>query len=161
MAHAPRKFFELHSNHQSQIAGEALDYFRQLYAIERDVVELGVEDRRRLRQSKAKPILDEFETWLKRRRQQVLNGSATAKAIDYSLRRRAALVHYLGDGQVPIDNNWIENRIRPIATGRKNWLFAGSQRAGQRRCRDHEPDPVGETQRPRSLRLSEVRSTRS
>ena len=63
---------------------------------------------------------------------QVPNGSATAKAIDYSLKRWTALIHYLRDGQVPIDNNWIENRIRPIALGRKNWLFAGSLRAGKR-----------------------------
>ena len=60
------------------------------------------------------------------------NGSSTAKAIDYSLKRWTALVHYADDGQVPIDNNWIEKRIRPIATGRKNWLFAGSLRAGKR-----------------------------
>ncbi len=60
------------------------------------------------------------------------NGSSTAKAIDYSLRCSTAFVHYIDDGQAPIDNNWIENRIRPIATGRKNWLFAGSLRAGKR-----------------------------
>ena len=132
MAHARRKFFDLHTHHQSQIAGEALAYFQKLYIIERELTELEHDDRRRLRQEQAKPVLDEFESWLKGRRQQVPNGSATAKAIDYSLRRWAALIHYLGDGQVPIDNNWIENRIRPIATGRKNWLFAGSLRAGQR-----------------------------
>ena len=62
----------------------------------------------------------------------VPNNSATAKAIDYCLKRWAALTRYLSDGQIPIDNNWIENQIRPIALGRKNWLFAGSQRAGQR-----------------------------
>ena len=132
MAHARRKFFDLHTHHQSQIAGEALAYFQKLYIIERELTELAHDDRRRLRQEQAKPVLDEFESWLKGRRQQVPNGSATAKAIDYSLRRWAALVQYLHDGQVPIDNNWIENRIRPIATGRKNWLFAGSLRAGQR-----------------------------
>jgi len=132
MAHARRKFFELHTNHQSQIAGEALAYFQKLYAIERDLAEVDPQTRQRLRQEQAKPILDEFHVWLLARRQQVPNGSATAKAIDYSLRRWAALIHYLDDGQVPIDNNWIENRIRPIATGRKNWLFAGSLRAGQR-----------------------------
>ena len=55
-----------------------------------------------------------------------------AKAIDYSLKRWIALTRYLRDGAVPIDNNWIENRIRPIALGRKNWLFAGSLRAGER-----------------------------
>ena len=132
MAHGRRKFFELHSNHQSQIAGEALEYFQKLYAIERDVAELDAEDRRRLRQEQASPIIDEFHVWLKARRRQVPHGSATAKAIDYSLKRWAALIHYIDDGQVPIDNNWIENRIRPIALGRKNWLFAGSLRAGQR-----------------------------
>ena len=65
-------------------------------------------------------------------RQRVPEGSATAKAIDYSLRRWDALTHYLNDGAVPIDNNWVENRIRPVAIGRNNWLFAGSLRAGQR-----------------------------
>ena len=132
MAHARRKFFDLHANNQSQIASEALDYFQKFYAIERTIAELNSEDRQQIRRDQARPVVDEFETWLKRRRQQVPNGSATAKAIDYSLRRWAALIHHLHDGQVPIDNNWIENRIRPIATGRKNWLFAGSLRAGQR-----------------------------
>ncbi len=65
-------------------------------------------------------------------RHKVPDGSATAKAIDYSLGRWAALMRYLDDGDLPIDNNWLENRIRPIAIGRSNWLFAGSLRAGQR-----------------------------
>jgi hypothetical protein len=62
----------------------------------------------------------------------VPSGSATAKAIDYSLGRWAALTRYLDDGTLPADNNWAENRIRPIALGRSNWLFAGSLRAGKR-----------------------------
>ena len=57
---------------------------------------------------------------------------ATAKALDYSLRRWVALTRFVDDGQLPVDNNWIENQIRPIAIGRSNWLFAGSLRAGQR-----------------------------
>ena len=65
-------------------------------------------------------------------RQKVPEGSATAKAIDYSLRRWRALTRFLEDGQLPVDNNWIENQIRPIAIGRNNWLFAGSLRGGQR-----------------------------
>ncbi len=60
------------------------------------------------------------------------DGSATARAIDYSLKRWVALTRYLDDGDLPIDNNWVENRIRPIALGRQNWLFAGSLRAGKR-----------------------------
>ena len=65
-------------------------------------------------------------------RRQITDGSATAKAIDYSLKRWGALTRFLDDGQLPIDNNWAENQIRPSAIGRKNWLFAGSLRAGQR-----------------------------
>jgi hypothetical protein len=132
MAHARRKFFELHTQKQSLIAGEALDYFGRLYGVEREVAESDAEARQRIRALKARPIADELHAWLEQHRQRVPNGSATARAIDYSLKRWVALTHYLSDGQVPIDNNWIENQIRPIALGRKNWLFAGSLRAGQR-----------------------------
>jgi hypothetical protein len=62
----------------------------------------------------------------------VANGGGTAKAMDYSLRRWAALSLYATDGRLPIDNNPVENVIRPIAIGKKNWLFVGSERAGQR-----------------------------
>lgn len=65
-------------------------------------------------------------------RQKITDGSATARALDYSLKRWAALTQFLNDGQLPINNSWIENRIRLIAIGRNNWLFAGSLRAGQR-----------------------------
>ena len=80
----------------------------------------------------AKPILDQFHQWLLAQRRLVTNGTATAKAIDYSLKRWAALIRYLEDGKIPIDNNWVENQIRPWALGRNNWLFAGSLRSGQR-----------------------------
>jgi transposase len=132
LAHARRKFFELHTQNQSLIAAEALDYVGQLYQIERDAAGLPPEERQHLRQSRAKPIADQLHAWLMQQRQKVPNGSASAKAIDYSLKRWAALTRYLSDGRIPIDNNWIENQIRPIALGRKNWLFAGSKRAGQR-----------------------------
>ena len=62
----------------------------------------------------------------------VPEGSAISRALDYSLKRWAALSRYLDDGVVPIDNNWAENQIRPWALGRKNWLFAGSLRSGKR-----------------------------
>jgi transposase len=70
--------------------------------------------------------------WLIHQRAQITNGTRTAKAIDYTLKRWAALIRYLDDGNVPIDNNWVENQIRPWALGRKNWLFAGSLRSGER-----------------------------
>ena len=132
MAHARRKFHELHANHQSQIAAQALELFGGLYGVEREVAELPSEQRRQRRQERAAPIADTLHRWLIAQRQRVPNGSGTARAIDYSLKRWEALTRYLDDGDAPIDNNWVENQIRPWATGRKNWLFAGSLRGGQR-----------------------------
>jgi len=132
MAHARRKFFDLAKASKSQIAEEAIPYFGQLYEIERSVAELDPDERLRRRHEEAKPIADALHAWLMLQRQRVPHGSGTAAAIDYSLKRWAALTHYLTDANVPIDNNWIENQIRPIALGRKNWLFAGSLRAGKR-----------------------------
>jgi transposase len=88
--------------------------------------------RRDIRRRQTQPVLDTLHEWMRLQRQKVPDGSATAKALDYSLRRWEALIRFVDDGQLPIDNNWIENQIRPIAIGRNNWLFAGSLRAGQR-----------------------------
>ncbi|MDU7588322.1 MAG: IS66 family transposase [Acidovorax sp.] len=132
LAHARRKFFDLHAANQSQIAQAALQQFAQIYEIEREVKDLGTEQRLAIRQEKTRPILDALHAWMALQRRKVPDGSATAKALDYSLKRWAALVRFAGDGQLPVDNNWLENQIRPIAIGRNNWLFAGSLRAGQR-----------------------------
>ena len=132
LAHARRKFFDLHAAGQSQIAEFALQQFTRVYGIEREVKELGTEQRQIVRQQQSRPILDALHKWMTLQRRQVPDGSATAKALDYSLRRWVALTRFVDDGQLPVDNNWIENQIRPIAIGRNNWLFAGSLRAGQR-----------------------------
>jgi transposase len=131
-AHARRKFFELHANHSSQVAEQALPFFTELYNIERDAAALDIEARHRLRQSRAKPVRDALYEWMVAQRKLVSAGSAIAKALAYSLKRWEALTRYLDDGHVPINNNWVENQIRPWAIGRSNWLFAGSLRAGQR-----------------------------
>jgi len=132
LAHARRKFFDLHVSNKSQIAQQALDYIGQLYDVEREVKDLNADERRQIRQAKSKPLADAFAQWMLLQRQKVTDGSAIASALDYSLKRWAALTRFLDNGQLPIDNNWIENQIRPIAIGRNNWLFAGSLRAGQR-----------------------------
>lgn len=132
MAHARRKLYELHVNHASHIAEAGLKFFTQLYDIERDVRELDADARLQIRQARARPVAQSLFDWLQLQRRQITDGSATAKALDYSLKRWAALTRYLDDGQLPIDNNWAENQIRPVAIGRNNWLFAGSLRAGQR-----------------------------
>jgi transposase len=132
MAHARRKFHELWANHKSTLAGEALAQIAKLYEVERKVADLDGFERLRIRQAEAKPIAAALKVWLTTNRQKVPPGSATAKAIDYSLGRWHALTRYIADGDLPIDNNWVENQIRPIALGRKNWLFAGSLRSGKR-----------------------------
>ncbi len=133
-AHARRKFHELYANHQSQIAEEALEYYSALYEAERKAKERGLDATARvaLRQAEAVPVWEALHQWLTRRLVDVPPNSATAKAIKYSLGRWVALTRYLADGDLPIDNNWLENRIRPIALGRASWLFAGSDRAGRR-----------------------------
>jgi len=132
LAHARRKFHELWANHKSAVGEDALKFFVQLYEIEREVQTLSSDERRQIRQRRSRPIADTMQQWLAAQRRRVPDGSATAKAIDYSLNRWAALTRFIDDGDLPCDNNWVENQIRPIAIGRNNWLFAGSLRAGKR-----------------------------
>ena len=131
-AHARRKFFELHAANKSQIAEQALLQIGHIYEIERQVQEASADERLSMRQQQTRPVIDKLHDWLTEHRAKVPEGSATAKAIDYSLRRWAALTRFVDNAQVPVDNNWVENQIRPVALGRKNWLFAGSLRAGER-----------------------------
>lgn len=132
MAHARRKFHELWANHGSTVGEQALKLFRELYDVEREVAASDAEQRREVRRQRSRKIADALLAWLTLQRQKVPDGSATAKAIDYSLKRWVALTRFIDDGELPIDNNWVENQIRPIALGRNNWLFAGSLRAGKR-----------------------------
>jgi transposase len=131
-AHARRKFHELWANHGSEVGRKALRFYQSLFRIEREIEENTAEERRRIRQRKSRRVLAVFHRWLMAQRSLVPPGSATMKAIDYSLKRWAELSRFVDDGDVPISNNWVENHIRPIALGRSNWLFAGSLRAGTR-----------------------------
>ena len=132
LAHARRKFVDLQATGKSLIAETAVRFFAQLYEVEREVRALDADERQRIRQVRTRPLADALHAWMIAQRQQLPEGSATARAIDYSLKRWVALTRYIDDGRLPADNNWIENQIRPVAVGRSNWLFAGSLRAGQR-----------------------------
>ena len=110
MAHARRKFFDLHAANKSQLAEQALHAMGSLYEIERQARDMSDEERWRIRQEKASPILDTLHDWMLAQRDLVPNGSATAKALDYSLKRWQALTRYVEDGAVPIDNNQVEVR---------------------------------------------------
>ncbi len=132
MAHSRRKFDELVKANASAVAAQAIQRIAWLYRIEADARNLGTEQRLLMRQLRSRPLCEELHTWLQLERRRVPDGSAIAKAIDYSLNRWAALTRFLMDGDVPIDNNHLENQMRPWALGRKNWLFVGSELAGER-----------------------------
>ena len=132
MAHARRKLFEAFELNGSQIAGQAVTLIAKLYEIEGEVKDLRPEDRLLVRQQRSKPVADALHSWLRTQRLLLVKADATARAIDYSLSNWPALTKFLDDGAVPIDNNAAENAIRPLAIGRKNWLFVGSQLAGER-----------------------------
>jgi transposase len=131
-AHARRKLFDLHAATKSPIAEQALKWISALYGVEKKGKDVDCAARQRLRQEEAKPLLDSFHSWLTQIRPTIAPGSSTIKALDYTLRRWPALIRYAETGNLPIDNNPVENVIRPIAIGKKNWLFVGSERAGQR-----------------------------
>jgi hypothetical protein len=120
MAHARRKFFDLHVANKSQLAEQALHSIGGLYEVERQAKEMSDEGRRQLRQKMAVPIAEKLHEWMLAQRELVPEGSATVKELDYSLKRWVALTRYLEDDAVPIDNNPVENQIRPWALGRSN-----------------------------------------
>lgn len=134
MAHARRKFVEA-QNTDPPRAKYALERIQELYAIERQGRTQQMEDADRLllRQQMAIPILDQLGAWLQEQytASDLLPKSPIGKAIAYSLRRWKGLCAYAHDGQLEIDNNLVENTIRPVALGRKNYLFAGSDEAAQ------------------------------
>ena len=106
--------------------------FERLFRIERHVAALSPERRHEVRQALTSKRWDAMHEWLQGERSRVADGSATARAINYSLVRWPALSGFLHDANVAFSNNHLENQIRPWAVGRKGWLFAGSELAGQR-----------------------------
>ena len=132
LAHARRKFFDLNAAQANPIALEGFSRIAALYVIEANARDMAIEARTQWRRERAQPLLDSMHDWLRQTRIMVADGGGLAKAIDYSLKRWPALSRYATDGGLPIDNNPVENIIRPIALGKKNWLFTGSERAGKR-----------------------------
>jgi hypothetical protein len=130
LAHARRKFDELAAT--SSVAQEALQRIARIWRAEREFEDMMAVQRLAARESIAKPLWDQLHLWLQFERGRVAEGSVIAKAIDYSLKNWTALTRNLLDGEVPVSNNHLENQIRPWAMGRRAWLFAGSELAGQR-----------------------------
>lgn len=136
MAHARRKFVEvvkLGSHKSTGKAEEALTYFAALYRIEEKArqQQLSFAERKLLRQQEAIPVVDTLKRWLIQTKAQVPPQSAIGRAIEYTLKQWTYLVAYVEQGEVEIDNNWVENQIRPFALGRRNWLFVGNEGSAQ------------------------------
>ena len=131
MAHARRKFYEAQENDAVR-ATHGLQQIQLLYEIERRIKDLSVDERQRIRNQEAGPILQSLGAWMKQAYTEVLPKSVIGKALGYSIARWDALSLYTTHGKLNIDNNPVENAIRPVAIGRKNYLFAGSHEAAQR-----------------------------
>jgi len=133
LAHARRKFEQAMDNDKSR-AEKVLLLIQQLYAVEREAREenLSADDRCLLRQQKARPVMEQLEVYILSEYEKVLPKSMIGKAFHYLASRYHKICEYLHSGRLEIDNNLIENSIRPVALGRKNYLFAGSHAGAER-----------------------------
>lgn len=131
-AHARRKFYELEQARPSPLTGEALRRIGALYAIEEAIRGKPSQERLRVRQEQARPLLDALEGWLRETVTTLSRKSDTTAAILYALNRWQALTRYCDDGAIEIDNSAAERALRAVALGRKNFLFAGADSGGER-----------------------------
>jgi transposase len=131
-AHVRRKLYDLHLAHKSPVAQEALRRIGELYAIEADIRGRQPEERRRVRGERSRPLLESLKQWLEETLVKLSRKSETAQAVRYALGRWDALLRYVDDGRLEMDNNAAERALRVVALGRKNYLFAGSDRGGER-----------------------------
>ena len=141
-AHSRRKFFELadlkkqaRSKKQLQISPMALEAVKRidvLFDIERAINGRSAEERLRIRKEKSAPLMTELEAWMREERAKLSKHAPVAKAMDYMLRRWETFARFLEDGRICLTNNAAERALRGLALGRKSWLFAGSDRGGDR-----------------------------
>jgi len=129
-AHARRKFDEAKGSAPNESC-EMLGVIRVLYQIERRIAAESFEKRLEIRQAESVPQLEAFFKRAEQMAQSALPSQPLGKALTYAINQKDALLRYVTDGRLPIDNNLAENAIRPLAIGRKNWLFAGSERGGK------------------------------
>ena len=147
-SHSRRKFFELADIESiarrktkgkdkkeaviSPLALEAVRRIDAIFDIEREINGSTAEDRLKVRQERSKPLVEELEVWMRKERGKLSRHNPVAKAMDYMLKRWKSFIRFLDDGRICLTNNAAERALRGIALGRKAWLFAGSDRGGQR-----------------------------
>jgi transposase len=131
-AHGRRKFFVLADLKQAPLATQAVRRIDEIFAIEREINGAASEQRHVVRQQRIKPLVAALEGWMRTERARLSRHADTAKAIDYMLKRWPAFTGFLDDGRICLSNNAAERALRGIAIGRRAWLFAGSDRGGER-----------------------------
>ena len=131
MAHVRRKFVDVFASQGNAIAEEAIRRIAALYAVERYAQAQSPDARVALRQARAKPIFDDLEEWLHAQLPKISGKSPLAQAIRYALGRIPKARPYLENGHLELDNNTAERAVKPVAIGRKNWMFAGSEGGGK------------------------------
>ena len=131
MAHVRRKFVDIFKASGLEVAEEAIKRIALLYKVEKEARGKPPEERVRLRQQDAKPVFDDLETWLEAQLRRISGKSELAKAIRYALGRMPKMRTYLDHGYLELDNNTAERGMRPVAVGRKNYLFVGSEGGGK------------------------------
>lgn len=131
MAHVRRKFVDVFASQGSAIAEEGIRRIAELYAVEKEARGKSPDERVALRQSKSKPAFDDLEDWLHAQLLRISGKSPLAQAIRYALGRMPKARPYLDNGALELDNNSAERAMKPVAIGRKNWMFAGSEGGGK------------------------------
>ncbi|MFC6392562.1 IS66 family transposase, partial [Methylorubrum zatmanii] len=131
-AHARRKFFELAELRKAPIAVEAVTRIDAIFVVERAINGLAPDERRAHRGTRSAALVASLEAWLRENRAKLSAKAPVAGAIDYMLKRWAAFTRFLDNGRICLSNNAAERAIRPIAVGRRNWTFAGSDTGGHR-----------------------------
>jgi transposase len=131
-SHGRRHFFELADLRKAPLAAEAVRRIDELFAVERRINGLSAGERMAVRQRESRPIVADLEGWMRRERARLSRHAETAQAIDYMLTRWPAFTRFLDDGRVCLTNNAAERALRGVALGRRAWLFAGSDRGGER-----------------------------
>ncbi|MEM8800923.1 MAG: IS66 family transposase [Pseudomonadota bacterium] len=131
MAHVRRKFVDVFASQGNAIAEEAIRRIAELYPIEKEIRGMAPEDRAAIRQARAKPIFDGLEEWLQTQLPKISGKSPLAQAIRYALGRMPKARPYLEHGHLELDNNTAERAVKPVAIGRKNWMFSGSEGGGK------------------------------
>lgn len=131
LAHVRRKFVDVHTSQGGAVAEEAIRRIAALYAVEKQARGCPPTDRAALRRDQAMPVFDDLETWLQAQLPKLSGKTPLAGAIRYALGRLPKARPYLENGILELDNNAVERAMKPVALGRKNWLFAGSQGGGK------------------------------